>query len=163
MITEKRLREVLNYDPKTGVFRWRVSKARSVKVGEIAGHVNDRGYVKITLDRATYRAHRLAWLYVYGKWPSEHIDHINGITDDNRISNLRQATRAQNMHNSRRPKNNTSSFKGVYWRKDRSKWAAMIGICRKRIFLGYFDCKHEAYAAYCKAAEKHHGEFAKVE
>lgn len=152
-----RLRQVLSYDPKTGVFTWARSSSRSI-AGNVAG-VGCHGYVKIWIDDRRYYAHRLAWLYVTGEWPTGMIDHINGSKNDNRFSNLRQATPSQNLGNSKRQKRNTSGFKGVS--RSRGGWQVCISADGKRRFLGRFDTLADAHAAYVLAAEKLYGEFAR--
>src|ERR1700719_1662744 len=105
-IDDDRLRELLSYDPETGVFRWLVRKRQNVKAGDVAGSFDGCGYCKISIDRRAYKAHRLAWLYMTGEWPPAEIDHINMNRADNRFANLRLATRHQNMANQRLYANN---------------------------------------------------------
>jgi hypothetical protein len=157
-LTQARLREVLDYDPETGIFRWRIQTSNRGRVGHIAGRISDQDYWLIGIDGALYRAHRLAWLYITGEWPRE-VDHINGSRDDNRWCNLREATRSENNANSRRGRNNTSGYKGV-WRAASGRWTACITVNYRQIHLGRFDAPEEAHAAYCAAADKHFGEFA---
>lgn len=107
-------------------------------------------------------AHRLAWLYVYGEWPDAEIDHINGNTGDNRISNLRPATRAQNGANRGRQTNNASGVKGVCWHAQSGKWRAMIRISGKSRHLGLFNDIGAAAAAYARATVNRNGEFART-
>lgn len=95
-ITQKRLHELLDYSPDTGLFTWKVARAGRIKAGDVAGNLNNTGYIQITVDGTAYYAHRLAWLYIHGKFPENHIDHINGVRDDNRISNLRDVTPQEN-------------------------------------------------------------------
>ena len=97
---------------------------------------------------------------MHGSFPEDMIDHINGSKGDNRIENLRQATRSQNLANQKINSVNTSGLKGVSWRKDRNKWHTQIRVSGKLKHLGYYIDKHEAHVAYCKAADKYHGEFA---
>src|SRR5882672_2364605 len=111
-ITAAYLRTILHYDPKTGIFRWRVRMSPARGAGEIAG-AKSGNYIRIGIKRRWYQAHRLAWLYVHGKWPLYWLDHANGDKLDNRLENLREATHSQNQMNSRRAKHNTSGFKGV--------------------------------------------------
>jgi len=160
MITADRVREVLRYDANTGVFTWLVSVG-CVKVGDIAGSGDGDGYVAIMIDGRHYKAHRLAWLYVTGELPSLQIDHANGTRDDNRWANLREATQSQNLANSSRRSDNTSGFKGVGQR--RGRWRAQIRKDGRRIHLGTFSTPEAAHAAYLKAANDHHGEFARAE
>src|SRR5712664_3026918 len=101
ILTAERLRELLNYDPETGIFRWDVVR-RGCGIGKEAGTSVSAGYRQISIDRRAYSEHRLARLYVHGHWPLDEIDHINGVRDDNRLSNLRQATRSENAQNQRR-------------------------------------------------------------
>lgn len=123
-ITATRLRELLHYDPETGLFTWKVAR-QGTRAGAFAGALN-HGYLRITIDWRHYPAHRLAWLYMTGEWPADLIDHINLVSDDNRFVNLRQATRAQNMHNSARPRTNTSGVKGVS--RYAGRWKAQIKV-----------------------------------
>ena len=101
-------------------------------------------------------AHRLAWFYVYGAWPNGDLDHINGDKLDNRIANLREATRKQNMQNVRQHKHNTSGVKGVAWHSQRNKWRAYIFVDYRQIHLGLFDTKEAAAAARMNAEEIYH-------
>lgn len=105
----------------------------------------------------------MAWAIHHGEWPDGEIDHINMKRDDNRIANLRLATSSDNRMNSGRQENNTSGMKGVYWKKARGKWMSQIQVASKQIFLGRYATKAEAHAAYCEAAKKYHGEFARTE
>lgn len=161
MLTASRLREVLNYDPETGVFRWKMR--RKLRVGTIAGTDHIKGYRSIVIDREFYLAHRLAWLYVHGEWPTEQIDHINLDKKDNRIANLRLATNAQNHANKPLQSNNTSGVKGVVWDKARSKWIAQIKVGGKNIHCGRYVDFDEACAVRAEAMQQYHGEFARME
>lgn len=146
MLTVDRLREVLDYNPGTGIFTWKVNKGR-MQAGSVAGSVTKRGYVRIVVDQQWIMAHRLAWLYSYGEWPDEEIDHKNEIKTDNRIENLRPATRLQNTHNvTVLHRHNTSGFKGVS--KYRHRWRATINNNGKIIVIGDFDTPEEASHAY---------------
>jgi HNH endonuclease len=162
-LTADRLRQLLSYDPETGIFRWRVQPNSRVPVGAVAGCVESSGYRRIRIDGRLYLAHRLAWLYVHGECPAGEIDHINGVKDDNRIVNLRPATDAQNRWNIDRHKNNKSGFKGVARdsRRLARPWKAGITVNGRRIRLGQFRTAEEASAAYEAAAREHHGPFAR--
>ena len=146
-LTAEKLRELLHYDQETGIFTWKVRTAKCVKVGCVAGSPNGLGYLQITVLSRRYKAHRLAWLYVYGSWPTDQIDHINRNRTDNRISNLRDVSHKQNHQNKSKPSNNTSGHPGVYWHRWASKWLAQIKHNQKMIHLGCYDTIEEAIAA----------------
>ena len=120
------------------------------------------GYFSGQLFAKTYSAHRVIWAMAHGYWPNGDIDHANGNRLDNRLSNLREATRAENNRNVGVQANNTSGFKGVSWDAAHSKWKARIGHHRKIIHLGRFESPEDAYAAYCAAAQKYHKQFARL-
>jgi hypothetical protein len=155
-LTQKRLKELLRYDSDTGIFRWKMSPHRRCRAGAISGTLNSRGYICIMIDGRKYRAHRLAWLYIHGNMPPNEIDHINHIQDDNRLCNLRLATRTENSRNVSLYKNNSSGFVGVYWDKSRNKWQARVQVNGKSQHLGYFDKIEDAVRAR-KAASKKYG------
>lgn len=148
------VREDLRYDPETGLFtRLRTSSANAVK-GDAAGSRSVRGYHFLFLRGRRYRAHRLAFLYMTGEWPSQLVDHVNGDPSDNRWCNLRLATKAQNRTNSRVSKNSLSGIKGVSQKGNR--WRARLG---GRRYLGSFATKDAARAAYEAAAIEAYGEY----
>jgi hypothetical protein len=160
MLTYERLRELLDYDPETGAFRWKptIGNRRS---GCIAGSPHSSGYLSITIDGHNYLAHRLAWLFQTGKWPNEMIDHVDCSRNNNRFSNLRQADRSQNMCNRTKSVTNKSGFKGVHWHYAKRRWQAKIGMGGKYKHLGYFSTPEAAHAAYIAAAEAKHLGFAR--
>lgn len=153
MLSLDRLKEVLEYHAETGAFTWKVSHPRAA-AGQIAGAKDHYGYVVIRIDGHLYKAHRLAWLYVYGEWPKKGLDHINRKKDDNRIDNLRLADQSLNMHNVDARCNSKSGVSGVVWRKDRNKWRASIRIGYKNIWLGSYTAKEDAIAARRKAEKR---------
>lgn len=159
MLTQARLKELLTYDRDTGEFRWKID-CRGVKSGDIAGCANDRGYIQVQLDGKKYAAHRLAFLYMEGAFPPAAVDHINGVPGDNRWCNLRPATLSQNQANAKMRKNNTTGVKGVCIAG--RKFCAQIQAEGKRVYLGTFDTIAEASAAYERAANDLHGEFART-
>ena len=164
MLNYARLRELLEYDPMTGIFKWRIYRAWQSMPGKVAGYATKRGYVHISVDQKSYKAHRLAWLYVHGIWPdTAHLDHINGNPADNRIANLRLATPSQNGMNSRRYQNNTSGFKGVTKGKRDKMWRAQIKKAGVLIQLGRFETPEQAHVAYCAAAVKLHRDYRRTE
>jgi hypothetical protein len=156
-LTAQHLRALLDYDAETGVFTWRVARRRIVK-GSAAGSVNGDGYVTIGIDYSRYQAHRLAWLYMTGEWPVNEIDHKNRVRDDNKWSNLREATSSQNHRNSRA---HTSGLKGTHLDKQSKRWRAFIRQDGKQRYLGTFATAADAHAAYCTAAMEIDPEFAR--
>ena len=152
-LTAEYLRSILNYDQETGIFTWKVSTSNRVKVGDVAGCPDGKGYLLISVHSRLYKAHRLAWLYMNGTWPEDQIDHINRIRADNRILNLREVSHKQNNQNKSKRSDNTSGHPGVCWHKRISKWEARIKHNHKQIHLGYFSILEEAISAR-KAAEK---------
>lgn len=160
MITLQELKSILNYDPETGIFTWLVNKSSNAKVNTIAGSLSIQGYIRISLNDKRYYAHRLAWFYVYGTWPKEQVDHINSNRTDNRICNLREATKSQNMINTKLRKNNKSGIKGISWRKDLKKWHARLTIDKKIICIGNFFNLNDAKLAIENARIKYHGKYA---
>lgn len=162
MIIVERLKEVLTYHPDTGLFT-RNLEFGGWAAGEVAGCVKPDGYRWIAIDGIQYAASRLAWFYCHGVWPRHHMDHKNNVRDDNRIENLRECNPSQNLANQRLSSRNKSGFKGVSWIKRDNKWFASIKVMGKSKSLGYYDDPEEAHSAYCEAAKKYFGEFAKTE
>lgn len=151
----KRLREVLDYEPTTGVFRWRVAIGRRVQAGNVAGTLHPKGYRQITIDARKYRAPRLAWFYVHGCWPKNQIDHMNGNRDDNRIENLRDVTSSENLQNQRRAySSSTTGFLGVS--THRKKFQARIMLDGKNRHLGTFPTPEAAHVVYLAAKRRLH-------
>lgn len=146
-LTAERLRELMHYDPETGIFTRKVSTAPNARAGDVAGTLMQIGYIAISADNKTHYAHRLAWLYVHGNWPKEQIDHINRDRADNRIANLREVTIKQNQRNLSKASNNTSGHPGVHWRSDRAKWWALIESEGQKHYLGCYNTIEEAIAA----------------
>jgi hypothetical protein len=158
-ITQSRLFQILIYNNETGKFRWRVKASPICKLGVDIENISREGYYRITIDGKTYMQHRLAWLYVYGVIPLEDIDHIDCDKTNNKINNLRLASCTQNARNVMKKSTNKSGHKGVHWDKCCKKWMALIRYGGKQHYLGLFDDPKIAHDAYCKAAEKVHGEF----
>jgi len=153
-ITAEEVRELLTYDPTTGVFVWRESRG-SAKVGDVAGR-KAAGYQQIKIARRLYGSHRLAWLWVKGVWPEQELDHINGVKDDNRMVNLRAVTHGENQKNRKQNVNNTSGVTGVSWVSGRRKWQACIKVNGRSKTLGLFNDIGEATAVR-QQAEVDHG------
>jgi hypothetical protein len=155
-ISAQEVRELLDYDPATGVFTWRKDRRGKAKVGDRAGSVVDGGYTLISINDRLYKAHRLAWLLVHGEWPAVHIDHINRDGSDNRISNLRLVSDAENAQNVVAQKNSKTGIRGVSWKKSSGKWCAQVSKNRKIAYIAYFDNIADAERAVIEARRKIH-------
>lgn len=161
---EQRIRESLAIDESspTGL-RWNHGYDHHVR-GKAAGTRLKNGYWHICVSvngvKRRFLAHRLAWFLAHGRWPEEDIDHINGDRSDNRIANLREASRSENLQNAAMRSDNTSGVKGVYFNKARGKWQAYIRLDGKQAYLGIFTELADASLAIHEAREKHHGTFA---
>lgn len=158
MISQAYLKSIIVYDANKGILIWKKARSNRVKMGQEAGFLSN-GYYSIQLDGKFYRRSRIAWFYVYGEWPQS-IDHINHITTDDRISNLRAATLSENQGNRRLNKNNKCGYKGVHFFKRTKKWCAQITINKRGKNLGYFDTPELAHKAYMKAAKQIFKDFA---
>lgn len=155
MLTQERLKQLVSYNPETGIFIRKISLAHNAKVGAVAGNKNSqRGYLEFSIDCKTYTCHRLAWLYIFGEFPKGQIDHINHNKTDNRIKNLRSVFPSENQKNRTLNKNNLYGHSGI--RKVKNKWVCQITVKRKTIYLGAFDSLLDA--SNCrKQAEKQYG------
>ena len=154
-LTAERLRELLDYCPDTGVFTRKIRTSNRVKVGDVAGFLRHDGYIGICVHRGWFLAHRLAWLHVHGEWPAKFLDHINGDRSDNRITNLRKATNAENKQNSLRPHvDNKTGYLGVC--HDKEKFKAQICINGRIRYIGCFPTPEAAHAAYLEAKRRLH-------
>jgi hypothetical protein len=148
------MKQYLSYDPETGHFTWIKVKLKSKsKVGDIIGSLS-RGYIGIKFNFKSYRAHRLAWLFTYGKWPTNHIDHIDGNRSNNKLSNLRDVTNQENQFNINKILAK-SGYLGVSKYKSRS-WRARIMLNGKDICLGHYETPELASEAYQAAKLKYH-------
>ncbi len=158
-LTQERLKELLSYDPLTGVFLWKVNRYR-VKAGDRAGCVSSsNGYRIIRIDQKNYSEHCLAWFFMTGAWPKDEIDHRDLDKARNVWDNLREATGSQNKAN-RRAKGKYP--KGVSFHRASGLFSSRAQKDGKQISLGYFKTPELAHAAYCTAAPKIHGEFARA-
>ncbi len=144
-MTQDELRSLLDYDPLTGVFLWKVSRGGTVRAGEPAGSYSVNGYRKIIVAGRSYRAHRLAWLYVYGEWPADQIDHINRVKDDNRIANLRVVSNGENRANTAPNKKNKVGQKHVTPVRD--CYRVLVRRNKRNHHVGYFKSVEDAVAA----------------
>lgn len=160
LITQKELKKTFHYNPNSGLFI-RKKSAGGVEIGTIAGCLHHSGYIHIKTQGKKNVAHRLAWLYMTGEWPSDQIDHINQIKNDNRWCNLRECTNAQNKANVKAPVTNSSGYKGVSrYKKRNNQWVVKIKYKQIQIHVGMFNCIHKAAMAYNKKALELFGEFA---
>lgn len=156
-ISYNRAMELFAYDPDTGMLCWRVNKGTTGRAGAEAGYSAKAGYRRVKIDGSMYLAHRIIWLFVYGSFPDLHIDHIDGNTLNNRLSNLRAATNTMNMENQTKPlKNNKSGYLGVSYRNDRNKYRAQIWVGPKRIHIGDFGDAKSAHEAYLNVKRELH-------
>lgn len=154
MLTYERAHELFEINENWELVR-KISIGRKVKIGDVAGTIN-KGYRRVQVDGEHYLAHRLIWLMIHGKFPTDMLDHINGDKADNRITNLREATNQQNQHNRIKPQShNKSGFLGVNSHKC-GRFQAQIGINGKIKYLGLFDTPEKAHDVYLQAKRKHH-------
>lgn len=148
-----RVRELLIYDPETGIFKRRVGGA-GFRITDAVGTVRHDG-LRVLIDRQHYYLHRLAWLYMTGAWPAHFIDHIDGDNKNNAFRNLRDVAHKLNMQNQRRAHRDAASrLLGVC--RSRNHWAAFIAHGGKNVYLGVFDTEEAAHAAYLEAKRRLH-------
>jgi len=157
-LTVSRLHELLHYDPETGTWVWLVARTAKAKIGTVAGRLHHTGYRHIGIDGRRYAAHRLAWLYMTGKWPAAQIDHVNLIRDDNRWCNLREATRSENFFNRRVQCDSVSGIKGLR-QLPSGNWGVRATIDGRHQYLGTFPCAELAAFVRSEFVDAHHGEF----
>lgn len=158
-VTHEQLISPVYYEEISGLF-FRSSSKGGVSVGSLAGGLHANGYLMMNIAKRKVLAHRMTWLWCYGWLPECEIDHINGNKLDNRISNLRLASRCENQMNVPITSANTSGIKGVCYNKSAGKWQAQIQANNKRFYLGLFSSKDDAALAYLSAEKKLHGDFA---
>lgn len=155
-LTAEFVRQRLTYNPETGELLWREGRRK----GKTPGSRNTHGYIQILIGGRLHMAHRLIWLMVTGSWPLSSVDHMNGVPDDNRWDNLRAATHEQNMWNAKHRKDSGSPYKGIA--KNGKRWKSEIRHKGSVNYLGTFDTPEEAHAAYCEAAARLRGPFART-
>lgn len=158
MTNQEELQRMFRYDPETGI----IYKKWPTKGEKSTGCPNSEGYLLISVNSHNYSAHRLIWMYLYNRWPHETIDHINGIRSDNRLCNLRECTRQENLFNMSRSRKNTSGFKGVSLIRSSGKWRSVIKCKGKMTYIGDFEQKEDAAMAYNAKATELFGRFAKL-
>ena len=160
-LTLERLKELLHYDPETGVFTRRVRRSNSMP-GTIAGTLLKTGHISISIDSVQYLASRLAVLYMTGEWPKDQVDHVNMNTQDNRYCNLRGATQSENLGNRRVRPDSSTGVKGVFPHHKSGRFRAKISYDNIQYHIGYYDTVEKATEAYRIAAEAIFGKFARV-
>jgi hypothetical protein len=157
-MTKEIIEQKLEY--RNGSLFWKVKPNKNIAAGARAGSKRPDGYRHVRLNKKFYQEHMLIWCLLKGEWPEQLIDHENEIRDDNRIGNLRLATKSQNAINTGKWSTNTSGYKGVSFNKAAKKWVASISVNKKLIHLGTFGSAEEANMAYKEAVKLYHGEFA---
>lgn len=163
MLTQSQLKEIVHYDPETGVFTWVKSsgnRAAGQRAGSTNGNAKGKKYRRVSVNGRLYLEHRLAIFWITGEWPTHQVDHENRIESDNRWLNIRHAAPGQNMCNRGQFSNNKSGVKGVHWSKQQKKWAAMINYRGKQRLLGHFKDLDDAKEFIGLARDLTHGEFA---
>lgn len=156
MLTQAELKQLLHYDPETGLIYWKIARSNRIKAGQLAGTKDGCGYLGISINRKTYRNHRLIWLYMYGHFPEQVIDHIDGNKLNNKLCNLRHVSQQKNMFNYSGNKLNTSGWTGVSYDKARNKYAAYIHHNNKKVNLGRFTTAEEANKVRLQAKNRLH-------
>jgi HNH endonuclease len=155
MITQGTLVHHLHYDQHAGIFTRRIAMCNKIKIGDIAGSTDPHGYIAIRVCGRLYKAHRLAWLYVYGEFPNV-VDHINGVKSDNRLVNLRNCTSKQNAENQKLRSNNKTNHRGVYWSSAERRYKAQVGHDRDIHHLGTFVRLADAVNAVRRFRDAHY-------
>lgn len=154
-LTQAKLKELLSYDPETGIFTRAKTIAHNAKFGDIAGSVHHSGYSVISIDNKKYFAHRLAFLYMEGYIPEYEVDHINRNRLDNRFVNLRHVSRSCNMRNKGKSIANKSGVVGVYWKHKQCRWYSFITINKKEVYIGFYKSFEKAVKARWEAENKY--------
>lgn len=162
-LTAERLREVLTYNPETGLWEWLPRIGNVWFAGRPAGSLSPDGYVYLTIDGTQYSSHRLAWLYMTGSWPVRRLDHEDTVRSNNRWGNLRLATHRQNLANAKVSKANRLGVKGVTRCNSKARpFRARIYVNKRLVTIGYYATEVEANAAYFVRAQQARGEFARA-
>lgn len=165
LFTQARLKEILHYDPASGIFTWIDTRCHRIKNGDRAGTIvlrNGKKYRTINVDHVPTYEHQLAWLYVTGEWVYQ-IDHWDRDGLNNKLANLRSCSSSENKANATTPSHNTSGFKGVSWCENQKKWRATISKDRRIYYIGVFDDPAVGHSAYLDKARELYGEFARSE
>ena len=149
MISVERARELLDYNPKTGILTWKADRGGGIHKGDIIEGISNRGYKVVRIDGVRYQAHRLAWLIHSGTFPQGQIDHINGVKTDNRLSNIRDVSHRENTQNRAIHRKGKLTGATLDKRGNRRKcWISQAKVNRKTVFIGMFFTKEEAHEAY---------------
>lgn len=145
------LKQILEYDPISGLLIWKVRRNSKTLIGNIAGSLLPTGYIRIYIDKVQHMAHQLAWLFTYGEWPNPMLDHIDGNRSNNRIENLRISNARINQLN--RIEHRNGNLPGTFQTK-RLTWVSRININGKKVTLGSFKTEEEANQVYLKKFEE---------
>lgn len=159
IISQELVKALFEYDCTSGIFIRKLTTGTKAKIGSVAGVVNESGYIEIAVNGHKYRAHRLAWLYCFGEFPEQQLDHIDNNRSNNSLDNLREASNLENSYNKGISSLNTTGYKGVSIDKRSNRYRAYITVDGKQKSLGYYATAPEAAAAYIEAAQTLHGEF----
>lgn len=154
MLDQETLHELFEY--REGNLYWKIRSSNNVQIGDKVG--NNKLYSHTSLKGKKVYVHRIIFMMFHGYLPLI-IDFKDCNPSNTKIENLREADQSKVRCNSKKRKDNTSGYKGVSWCSRKEKWHARVTTKKKAAYLGYFECKEKAYQAYCKAAEKYHGEF----
>ena len=149
-LTQNRVKDILNYDPISGIFTWKVNVSSTGRAGNVAGSANKAGYLLIRVDKKLYLAHRLAALYREGEFPPALIDHLDMNKSNNSWANLRHATKAENSQNKMKAQSNNSKtgLLGVFWSEQQKMWGAKVNVNRRQHHAGFHSTPELAYEAY---------------
>lgn len=158
--TSEELHKFFLYEAVSGKLYWRVNRGQRVKAGDEAGSQHNKGYLAVEVEGVAYLVHRVIWCMIHGEWPEKFIDHEDLDKQNNRLHNLRQASRSGNNCNQAMRSDNTSGVKGVNWNTRQGKWIARVQVNGKRIQVGCFDSLEDAEKAVQDARSKQHKEFA---
>ena len=156
MMTQEWLRQFVSYDPETGIMRWIAPYGRG-RPGDEVGHTSSNGYRTMCVGKKRYKVHRLAWMYMHGRWPDGETDHINGNRLDNRLRNLREVGPMENQQNKRTPRRDSKTgFLGVCWVPEFKRFRAQIQSNGRGYSLGFYETPEAAHAAYLEAKARLH-------
>jgi hypothetical protein len=147
MIDQELVKKLFYYDAESGMLLWRNGNGRNVKPWQQAKALNGNGYFTVKIQGNNYPVHRIIWLYVYGSFPSQDIDHKNRIRNDNRLCNLRSVSRTDNCQNISIPNHNKSGHIGVSWIKSHNSWTVFVKVNKKNKWLGYYKNLDDAVVA----------------